>query len=144
GVPIFAADALGGKLDRRQRILDLVSDPAGDIGPSGGSLGNRKLRHIVEGDDHTAIGHILLLARDLHRKVALAAFADDRYLTLHRLCTALPAGFLDDLREFGDGRLQGLADEFCLPQLEELTRGAVYERYATRRVEPDHSGGNPG
>ena len=32
-VAVFAAQALGRKLDRRQRVLDLVRDAPGDVGP---------------------------------------------------------------------------------------------------------------
>ena len=35
---VFAAQAFRRKLDRRQRIFDLVRDAARDVGPGGGAL----------------------------------------------------------------------------------------------------------
>ena len=35
---VFAADAFGRQLDRCERVLDLVCDPAGNVGPGGGAL----------------------------------------------------------------------------------------------------------
>ena len=51
GVAVFAADALGRELDRRQRILDLVRDAPRDVGPGGAALRADQLGHVVEGDD---------------------------------------------------------------------------------------------
>ena len=51
---IFVADALGGELDRRQRILDLVSQAAGDLGPGGVALGPHQVGDVVEHDDVAA------------------------------------------------------------------------------------------
>ena len=36
--------ALGGELDRRERVLDLVGDPLGDLPPGGEPLGGEQLR----------------------------------------------------------------------------------------------------
>ena len=48
---IFALQPLGRELDRRQRILDLMGDAAGDIGPGGVALGRDQIGDVVEGDD---------------------------------------------------------------------------------------------
>jgi hypothetical protein len=47
----LAAQPLGGELDRRQRVLDLVGDAAGDVAPGGHALGDDEVGHVVEGDD---------------------------------------------------------------------------------------------
>jgi hypothetical protein len=47
---VFAADALGGKLDRRQRVLDLVRDAPGHVRPGRGAL-RESVRHVVESHD---------------------------------------------------------------------------------------------
>ena len=44
-------EPLGRKLDRRQRILDLVREAARDLGPRGVALRLRELGHVVEHDD---------------------------------------------------------------------------------------------
>ena len=56
---IFALEPLGGKLDRRQRILDLMGDAARDIGPGGGALGADQIGDVVEGDDKAVGGAAL-------------------------------------------------------------------------------------
>ena len=45
---------LGGELDRGQRILDLVGDAAGDVGPGGAALVEQLLGDVVEGEDVAA------------------------------------------------------------------------------------------
>ena len=44
-------ETLGGKLDRRQRILDLVREPPRDFRPRGVPLRLNELRYVVEDDD---------------------------------------------------------------------------------------------
>jgi hypothetical protein len=44
----LAPDALGRELDRRERVLDLVRDAAGDIAPGGHALGRDEVGHVVE------------------------------------------------------------------------------------------------
>ncbi len=48
---VAALEPLGGKLDRRQRILDLVGDAPGDVGPGGGALRRDEVADVVERDD---------------------------------------------------------------------------------------------
>ena len=60
---VLAADALGRKLYRRQRVLDLVGDAPRHIGPGRGALRGDQLGDVVEGQ-HRAV---VLLARRLAR-----------------------------------------------------------------------------
>ena len=53
-VAVFALQALGGKLDRRQRILDLMRDASRHVGPGGGALRGDEIGDVVEGDDVAA------------------------------------------------------------------------------------------
>ena len=46
---------LGGELDRGQRVLDLVGDAAGDVGPGGAALVEQLLGDVVEGEDVAAL-----------------------------------------------------------------------------------------
>src|SRR5258706_11813418 len=48
---VFAFQALGRELNRGQRVLDLMGDAPGNIGPGGLSLSAEQLRHVVESDD---------------------------------------------------------------------------------------------
>ena len=48
---IFAAQAVSGKLDRGQRVLDFMRDPPRDIRPGRLSLGREQIGDIIEGDD---------------------------------------------------------------------------------------------
>ena len=45
---------LGRELDRGQRVLDLVRDAAGDVGPGRLALRRQQLGDVVEGDDEAA------------------------------------------------------------------------------------------
>ena len=51
---VFAAQTLGGELNGRQRVLDLVRDAARDVGPGRGALGGDEVGDVVEGDDVAA------------------------------------------------------------------------------------------
>src|SRR5690606_17428821 len=83
---VFTADALCGELDRRQRILDLVRNPAGNVAPGGRALRGDQLGDVVEGDDAALIallrmslllGHLdcedALLISDRHGDLAMRA-----------------------------------------------------------------------
>ena len=48
---ILALQALGGQPDRGQRVLDLVRDPPGHLGPGRLPLGRQQGGDVVEGDD---------------------------------------------------------------------------------------------
>ena len=48
-------EPLGGELDRGQRVLDLVGDAAGDVGPGGAALVEQLLGDVVEGEDVAAL-----------------------------------------------------------------------------------------
>jgi hypothetical protein len=52
----LAADALGGKLDRGQRILDFMRDTARDVAPRRGALGGDQFGDVVQGDDIAVAG----------------------------------------------------------------------------------------
>ena len=53
---VFAAQPFGRKLDRRQRVLDLMRDAAGDVGPGRGALRGDQLGDVVERDDVAVLG----------------------------------------------------------------------------------------
>ncbi len=45
---VAALDALGGKLDRRQRVLDLMGDAARDVRPGGRALRDDQVGDVVD------------------------------------------------------------------------------------------------
>ncbi len=47
----FAPDALSGKLDRGQRVFDLMRNAARDVTPGRGALRGDQFSNIIEGDD---------------------------------------------------------------------------------------------
>ena len=56
-VPAVAAlQALGRKLDRRQRVLDLVRDAPRDVGPGGAALRGDEIADVVERDHAALVG----------------------------------------------------------------------------------------
>ena len=65
---VFAAQPFGGELDRGQRVLDLVRDAAGDVGPGRLALRRQQLGDVVEGHDEAAD----LAARHARRRCAPA------------------------------------------------------------------------
>ena len=51
---VAALEPFGGELDRGQRVLDLVRDAPGDVGPGGAALIEQLLGDVVEGQDMAA------------------------------------------------------------------------------------------
>src|SRR5580704_8398927 len=82
-VAVFAAQPLCRKLDRRQRILDLVGDPPGDVRPCRSPLRHYQFGNVVDSDDVTVVGIRRLLAGDPYREIALLAIAVERNLPLY-------------------------------------------------------------
>ena len=89
----FTANALGRKLDRRQRVLDFVGDAARNVAPRRCPLRGDELRDVVERDNVAVARLAGLLGADANRQVALMAVARDRDLALHQPLRALARGF---------------------------------------------------
>ena len=68
-----ALKPLGGKLDRGQRVLDLMRDPARDVRPCRAALIGQLVGDVVEGEDAA-----VLVANALDRERALAGPGDDQ------------------------------------------------------------------
>src|SRR5579883_3549588 len=80
---IAAAQPFGGKLDRGQRVLDLVGDAAGDVGPGRLALRRQQLGDVVEGNDEAAdLAAVDALGGDADQKGAGAVVALDLDLRL--------------------------------------------------------------
>ncbi len=78
-------EALGRELDRRQRVLDLVREPARDLAPRGVALRLHEIGHVVEHDD---------VARDRrHRQPRPAHQQDARQARDGQLRLPLPLPF---------------------------------------------------
>ena len=75
-LPVLAAQTFSGKLDRRQRVLDLVRDAAGDVGPRGCTLRGDELGNVIQRNDVAMLRIWRLFGRDANRHRALASAAD--------------------------------------------------------------------
>ena len=104
-LPKRAADALGRKLDRRQRVLDLVGDAARDVGPGRRCAAPDEIGDVVERDDVGIVGDLGLavLERDLDVEGALGAGAVEGDL----LAVDRPARLAADLEDAADMRQDG-------------------------------------
>ena len=135
---IFALQPLGGKLDRRQRILDLMRDAARDIGPGGGALG-AETRSVMSS------------------KVTTKPCGEPRSLETCTLSVRVRAGALD--RDFAAGPAHGLghgaadqrrqfrhgfgimpAFQFFRRGIEQARGGAVDDGDLAVAVQADHAG----
>lgn len=77
---VAALDALGGQLDRRQRVLDLMGDAPCHVAPCGRALGDDEIGDVVE-RDHVGFAHVAhLLAGNLHTQRPHSAAAHQRDL----------------------------------------------------------------
>ena len=75
GTCVAAEDPFGGKLDGRQRVLDLVGDAAGDIPPGGVALGGHQAGDVVEGQHH-ALGALRLARTRRQSRLRSAGHVD--------------------------------------------------------------------
>ena len=140
---VFAAQPLGRELDRGQRVLDLVGDAAGDVGPGRGALRGDQLGDVVEGDDVAALGIDGLLAGDAHRDVAVAAAAADRDLALDQALAAR-SRLVDDLLELRRDLVERAPERVGLAAADELLGGAVEDADAALAVDADDAGAGAG
>ena len=121
GVAVFAANALGRKLDRRQRVLDLVCDAARHVGPGGRALSNDQLGDVVE-RHHVALS--VAFAGHADGEVALRSGAAQRDL-IGRKPLPLFLRTLQMLAEFRHDVGKLLADKLLLFEAEKFLGGAV-------------------
>ena len=138
---VLALDALGRKLNRRQRVLYLVGDPARDVGPGGGTLGGDERGDVVEGDDEALERVAKPLGADADEQVSRAAVAYDRDLVL-----AAPVGpfhrLVHDRAHLGHGVGESAADQLVGAARQQLERRAVGILDAALGIEPDDAGGH--
>ena len=129
---VAALQPLGGELDRGQRVLDLVGDAAGDVGPGGAALVEQLLGDVVEGEDVAALD-----PHPLHRQRArLAAGGElDDVLALVAVEMGVELG-----RELGELA----ADRLVLVGLEQGLGRAVDQPHVALLVDRDDAGGDPG
>ena len=141
------AQPLSGELDRRQRILDLVGDPLGDLAPRRHPLGLQELGQVVE--DHDGAGVLAVRAAERgrggnQRERGAAASELDRELGAGRVGTP-HAQYLGDYGPQARPRedlLEQPSRGCRLVHTEHAGPGAVDRRQAAQRVERDHAGGD--
>ena len=129
---------LRGELDRRERVLDLVGQPACDLAPGGGALRGDELRHVVEDHDVSAAARQTRAAHQDRDPAAL-----DIQLPLPRArrmlrAEALPDRLGEDLERRGASERAADAGDDLLP---EDRRGTVVRDLQLERlVECKHAG----
>jgi hypothetical protein len=110
---VTALEPLGGQLDRRQRVLDLVRDAARHVRPGGAALVEQLLGDVVEGQNMPALD-----PHPLHRQGARLARRRELDYVLALLAVEVAV-------EFGRQRRELLADRLLLAGPEQRLRGAV-------------------
>src|SRR6202521_806266 len=138
---VFAPQPLGGELDRGQRILDLVGDAAGNVGPRGGALRHDEIRDVVERHHVAVLDLGRLLGRHPDREVALAAVMADRDLAL-ALHAAL--GLVKQRRQLRHDRRERPAEHVRLGSPDELFRRTIEDADTTFGVDADDAGTGAG
>src|SRR6202789_2961569 len=139
---VFALEALGGKLDRRQRVLDLMGDAARDVGPGGGALGGDQIGDVVESDDEAGLASALL-AVDLDAQIAhLAAALDARFPA--RPPDRLRQRAADQAGELGNGLGIMAAFDLFMRGIEQARGGAVDDGDAALAAQADDAGADAG
>ena len=144
GVAELALQPLGRQLDRGQRVLDLVRQPARHLAPRRHLLGADERRDVVE-DDHRALEAAgAVEPRRRHRQGHLAAVAGQRQLLRHRLAPG--AGGVVDQRGHRRERAQHLRHRPPLDpgaEAEQARGGGVDPADRPVGVDRHHPGGNP-
>ena len=123
-------EPLGGELDRSERILDLVRNPARDVRPCGPALVGQLVGDVVEGQHRP-----VLVAHALDRERALDALGGDQHIRLGLLAA-------HELVELGRDRRQASCLRSPLPFCEQGLGRAVEEQYPELRIDRDDAGGD--
>ena len=126
-----ALQPLGGKLDRGQRVLDLMRDAPRDVRPGGAPLVGQLVGDVVEGQ-HRAV----LVADALDRERALAAVGDD---DAHWLRDCSPR--MNSSRS-GETSASALPSSSSWPCWSRVSAERLMSRIRLSRIERDHAGGD--
>ena len=117
---------LGCKLNRRQRILDLVRDSPCDIGPRGTALVGELVGDVVERHNRP-----VLITHPFDRKRALAGVSNDDHIRFRLVAT-------HELVEIGRDHSEPLPFDFLLLVVKQSLGGAVDEQDAVAGIERDN------
>ena len=140
---VLAFQALGGKLDGGQGVLDLVGDAPGDIGPCGGALGRQKLGDVVEGNDIADDVFAHAFGGDAYQQRVLPALAHQFDLRLLQPFRPAP-GALHQLRHLGNHVDEAFAHGREQVDGQKLRCRAVGQVDASLPIEADDPGGDAG
>ena len=141
GGAILSPQALRGELYRRQGILDLVSDPPGDIPPCGVALGGHQPGDIVESQNHA-----LRAATGAGPKTASFAIARNIQFLLRLTAPAIAfrSCARGDRSQFGRDLLQTPSEARSRLQAKENIRLMVGGGHAPLGIKADYPGAHPG
>ena len=140
---VVAPQPLGRQLDRGQRVLDLVGDAAGDIGPGRLALRRQQFGDVVEGDDKAADLIVAVLGGDAHQQRAGAVAAGELNLRL-RQPVGPALGLVQQHRHLGRDFGEVLPDRQFEIDAEQRRGRAVGQVDAAVAIEPDHPGRDAG
>ena len=136
---ILALEALGGKLDRGERVLDLVRDATRDIGPGGIALGGDEVGDVVEGQHMAVRGVFGTFRRHPREQASAFALALDVDLAFGE-ARGPGQRLLEDRQEGFERHLGRFADEIAFAAAQQVEARAVDQRDAARRIDADDAG----
>ena len=141
---VLLLDALGGELDRGQRVLDLVGDPPGDVRPGRLALSRQQLGDVVEGDDIAVDSALPLLGGGPGEQRAQGPFGrGERDLALAD-AAGTPHDRVQEVGELGQDRAELLAQQGLRVAAQQLAGGEVQVVDPAPTVEADDAGRDPG
>src|SRR5690606_32205024 len=127
---IAAAQPFGRELDGRQRILDLVGDAAGHVGPGTGTLRRLEIGNVIEGQ-HIALGFgDRAFARQLHLVGAAVGFVAELYLIAHLPAPGRPRPFQGG-RQLRHDLFDGLAHKVDFVPVQHFAGAGVDQGHGT-------------
>ena len=138
------AQALGGELDRGERVLDLVGEALGDLAPGRLPLGLDQLGEVVEDEDRASVAAVRTAqggGRGEERQAGARLLPGELGGHGPDLGPPSPPHQGDDLAPLRapEDLLEQPADAGLLGQVEHAGRGAVDGGEAPERVEGDHA-----
>ena len=136
-------DALRGKLDRSQGVLDFMSQSPGDFLPGGKLLGSNQLSELIQNNqEFLAAPSRLRIGSDSGRNVDLLVFPTEQDLAATGVVEPGPLLHFGELlvHALASDLAQGLADNFFPVRFENAKGGPVDGSHNVIVIDAHHSG----
>ncbi len=141
--PVFPLYPFRRKLDRRERVLDLMGNAPRDIAPGSHPLRRHKIGNIIKGHDEPLDAAAGNFRGSPHQKMAMPVTGLKLYLPLDHAIGPFPY-LIEQYRHlrlyFGEMR----PDQFRTGQSEKFRCLAVRQINDPPLIEPNHTGGDTG